>query len=137
MKRVVTKSRSTESSTAAAERLADYKGDVPPTAINCTSFNNLALGPNTELGATAQQQQQQRGSPSSGSPDNTDPGGGSNILLTTFDMPEAAVVAELQQSPSPVVAKDHLKVVNESRLFMENFPFLNICLRKLNFCVFS
>jgi hypothetical protein len=113
MKRVVTKSRSTESSTAAAERLADYKGDVPPTAINCTSFNNLALGPNTELGATAQQQQQ-RGSPSSGSPENTDPGGGSNILLTTFDMPEAAMVAELQQSPSPVVAKDHLKVVNKT-----------------------
>lgn len=112
MKRVVTKSRSTESSTAAAERLADYKNDVPTTAINCTSFNNLALGPNTELGATAQQQQ--RGSPSSGSPDNTDPGGGSSIHLNTFDMPEAAIVAELQQSSSPVVAKDHLKVVNEA-----------------------
>jgi hypothetical protein len=107
MKRVVTKSRSTESSTAAAERLADYKGDVPTTSINCSSFNNLALGPNTELGATSAQQ---RGSPSSGSPDNTDPGGGSTILLSSYDMPEAAMVADMQPSSSPVVAKDHLKV---------------------------
>jgi len=121
MKRVVTKSRSTESSTAAAERLADYKGDVPPSAINCDSFNNLALGPNSELGASSAQQ---RGSPSSGSPDHVDPGAAPSILLAGFDMPEAAMVADLPQSSSPVVAKDHLKVGKLSKKSLRNLFFI-------------
>lgn len=118
MKRVVNKSRSTESNSA-AERLADYRGEAGGGGGGGGSGSSLALG----CGGLG-------GSPGSGSPENHE------SLLLVNDMPEAAtaVVAELQASTSASV-KDHIKVIfSYYSIFMEttfSSLIIFVCLDKL------